>query len=78
MSAVFRKNEEYGEEDVEGEEVPSPDAFWFRLSDNNLYYASDDVSMVVLGAIAIDSIHASENSELDYSRCFDILNAEAD
>jgi len=78
MSSVFRKNEEYGEEDNEGEDVPAPDAFYFRLSDNNLYYASNDVSMVVLGAIAVQNIHATENSELDKERCFEILNQESD
>jgi len=36
-NAMFRKNEAFGEE-VEGEEIPTPDSFWFRLDENNLYY----------------------------------------
>jgi hypothetical protein len=78
MNAIFRKNEAYGEDANGGEEVPEPDAFYFRLSDNNLYYAENDVSMVVLGAIAIDRVHAIHNSDLDLSSCFSIDNEESD
>jgi len=35
MSAVFRENEAY----TEDSDIPAVDAFYFRLSDQNLYYA---------------------------------------
>lgn len=78
MNSVFRRNDSYGEEDQTGEPVPAPDAFYFRLSNNNLYYAENDVSMVVLGAIAIENVIQTEDSEVDLSQCFSIVNEEND
>jgi len=74
MSAVFRENEAFGEDP----DVPAVDAFYFRLSDKNLYYAQDASSMVVLGAIAITNVESVQESELDTTRCFEIQNAEKD
>jgi len=52
LSTVFRHNEAYGEE----EEIPTPDAFYFRLNQQNLYYTQDENSVVVLGAISIANV----------------------
>jgi len=75
MNTVFRVNEAYKKG---SKKIPAIDAYYFRLSDHNLYYTQDADSMVVLGAIAIDSIEITNHSEADLNKCFEVENAEND
>ena len=48
----FRKNEQFGKDSS----IPSEASFYFRLSNNNLYYTANNKDLVVLGAISVVNI----------------------
>jgi len=52
--------------------VPTLDSFYFRLSENNLYYSETQESPVVLGACAVANMFNALESEIDNVLCFQV------
>lgn len=51
--------------------APAIDAFYFRLSDHNLYYCETDTDTVVLGAIGIHNVKSTAGAP---ANCFTIVD----
>ena len=71
----FRKNIAFG---TEGTTVPAIDQFYFRLSENNIYYTKDEKDLVVLGAINVKNVMNVVNSTKTGDNCFKVFDEEQD
>ena len=71
----FRKNIAFG---TEGTTVPALDQFYFRLSENNIYYTKDEKDLVVLGAINVNNVVNLVNETKTGENCFKVFDEEKD
>lgn len=55
--------------------VPNQEAFYFRISGNNIFYTQSDTDLKVLGALAVHKIEPIQDSYMR-KNCFSVSNQQ--
>jgi hypothetical protein len=70
----FRRNQLFGKDPS----IPNEASFYFRLSNNNLYYTANAKDLVVLGALSVTNIQAIVDTDTTFNAgfCFAVKDTE--